>query len=442
MQSAILKQLLLEELHWQDVEAEVRAVNNTFASLIHKLKPSKNCTVFKAIYPYGAKIFHDGLFNLPLANGTTIPITSHLVPSNIKTKLAYNPLPVSLILKNNCEVYAETQNHFTPFRIYQPGEVFGTWELFEPEQSKLPVCNWDISAGARSVIMLPKIAINYSHNKLRAKYNFNLPPPSTFANQHELFTKLAQHSNFPEKWSSTVLFFSKEWVEQENDFMHLWSLFKYYLLRESWNQAFYLRNQLGISLLWQSLAAEMQKMTSKPRNYIIETVKKLIMIGIGTDPAFAPAHNSSSLPIKGLQSIYINDYKIEQLPTIMEPRYLYNIKDSLPVYYSLQCPTLLQYPSKYDTSRSAMQDLETIKQLIDLLKEKLKKDNLRESALIEHLQFDYFHTENDPYRVMHLSDDLPKTDSRFIFSSLPNKKLEFANNASFVRGCIKISILN
>ena len=112
----------------------------------------------------------------------------------------------------------------------------------------------------------------------------------------------------------------------------------------------------------------------------------------------------------------------------------------LSVYYSLQHPILLHYPPEYDNSRSAMQDLETIKHLIDALLEKLKKEKPKEYSLIKHLHFDYYHTEKDCFRVMHLASELPKDDARFLFNATINKNLKFANTASFLRGCIKISI--
>ncbi|MCL5260156.1 MAG: hypothetical protein M1561_00515 [Gammaproteobacteria bacterium] len=434
------EKLLLEELSWHAVEAEIGAVNSRFAELIRKLNPPKSLTVFKARYPYGAKILEDGVFNLPLLHGGTISIDSPKIPAEIKKRLSYNPLPISLVLKNTCEVYAKSDNHCMPIRICKPGETFGTWEIFDSKPFKLAISGWDISSGARSVLMLPKTAIFSAHNKLRTKYEFNLPPPKSLIDQHNIFTKLAQHHLFPEEWENIVLFFPKEWLEQEKGFSSIWKFFNYYLLKEAWHQTLFLRNHIGISLIWRALAAEMEKMTAKPRNYIVETIKKLIMIGLGTDPAFAPATNSLSVPINGLQKVYMEDYKIGYLPTIMEASYL-NANNNLPVYYSLQYPTLLQYPSIYDNSRSAMQDCEIIKQLIDALQEKLKKDNPREYELTKHLQFDYYHTEKDSFRVMNLPNNLVQKDARFCYSSLKNNQLEFAYNASFLRGCIKLSLI-
>ena len=58
----------LEELRWHDVLDEINSVNKEFAEMLRTLQPSKQLTLFKVTYPYGADILKDGVFNLPLKN--------------------------------------------------------------------------------------------------------------------------------------------------------------------------------------------------------------------------------------------------------------------------------------------------------------------------------------------------------------------------------------
>jgi hypothetical protein len=165
-----------------------------------------------------------------------------------------------------------------------------------------------------------------------------------------------------------------------------------------------------------------------------------LLIGLGGYPSFAPAINSATLPLQGLQQAYIEDYKLETyIPTIMESQHLKHSKESKPLYYSLQCPTLMEYSFALTRSKSAMQDLEEIKQLMDILLNKLKAEKSHPFDVIEHLKFDYYHTEKSCSREILPSSALAKEDPRFNYSTKPNTNLVFANKASFARGCIKIT---
>lgn len=435
----------LEEISWDKIAGEVSVANQEFAEMLNGFTTTQKLSVFKASYPYGAKILEKSIFNLPLKNGKTVPITSHLVPEALRQRLSYNIMPVCLILEKKCEVYSDFDSHFTSFQVLSVGETTGAWEINEEAMFRINSRNYrccDITAGTRTAIMFPKITVNTQHNKLRSKYHFRLPPPTYFFYHYDVFKKIAQHPNFTEKWQCVVLFFPKEWLEKSTD-LNLWNAINYYLLRDAWRQSIKWRINHSISLMWQFMEPEILKMKNEPRHYIVDTVKRLLLIGLGGYPAFAPATTSTALPLQGLQQAYIEDYKLDgYIPTIMESQHIKYGKENEPLYYSLQCPTLIEYSFALTRSKSAMQDLEEIKQLMDILLNKLKIEKSYPFDVIEHLKFDYYHTDKSCANEIRLSNALVEEDPRFNYLAIPNSNLVFASKASFARGCIKITYTN
>ena len=56
-----------------------------------------------------------------------------------------------------------------------------------------------------------------------------------------------------------------------------------------------------------------------PRHYLVNTVKHLISIGVGTTLGFSPACDSQNAPVSGLAKVYEKDYGIKYIPTIFFP---------------------------------------------------------------------------------------------------------------------------
>ena len=427
----------IEEVAWLDVKDSVAMVNPELADIIECLHPdkSKKLTLFRARYPFGAKITDHGLLHLPNEYGNIVPINDTTIPEKTQEKLSYNPVPLALVTKNNAEVFTISEHRFVPFKLFSPGEFFGTWELLDPTAFKQQAYSWNFSAGARSIFMLPKISEAYSYSKLRSKYSVTPSTPKYLADHHEIFTTIANHPDFPNAWHNEIIFFPKEWLKQISCLTNnAWAAFYFFILKVAWMQSLNWRNQLNTELIWQSLADEMSNRNMHPRHYLINTVKHLITIGMGTAPAFVPATNSCSAPIAGLQNVYEHDYGLKYTPTIMIPNHLETTSKKLPVYYSLQTPTLLTYTPNTSHIRSTMKDIQDIKYLMDALLYKLKKDNKPPYQLVKNIVFDYFHTELDKHSSVRLTENIPKEDDRFIKTAKP-----FSVSASFLRGCVRIS---
>ena len=205
-----------EELKWEDLREEVAKLTPVLANIIDDLHSKqlkdKDYTLFKVRYPFGSKISDSGTLHIPNQYGRVVSISDKSIPDEIRNKLSYNPVPLSFVLKNTSEVFTLADNRFIPFKIFTPGEFFGTWELIDPTPFKKQAYNWSFTAGARSIFMLPKISESYSHQKLRSKYGVSLSPPKFLADHYEIFTKIATHPEFVDEWYNEIIFFPQKWL--------------------------------------------------------------------------------------------------------------------------------------------------------------------------------------------------------------------------------------
>lgn len=393
----------LEAVSWDDIANKVNMVNPRLFEIIDRIMPNKKLFFIKATYPFGILNF-----------------------STDAEAIDYNSTPIALVLKNNLEAFIEAENRFVPYRIFRPGDTFAPFDI---ETSAL-----SFAAGARSLFLLPKVSDSFCHNRLQVKYKVSPITPKSLPEQHAVFTALAQHKNFVESWSNEVLFFSNKWMLEEQ--------FVNFLLQDDKEQSLNWQQQLQIELLWQAFAEELDSKNIKPRQYLVDTVRQLIAIGMGRAPAFAPASDSSFLPLVGLQKIYIGDYGLKNhVPTFMEPRYVNDSVHDGAVYYSFQYPSLLAYAPGFKNIRSVLQDVENVEFLMRTLYNKLKREKPNLYTLIADINFEYFHPDADSSSNISSTENLDKQDLALtkMYSGDKRKDLKFAANASFLRGCVRIT---
>ena len=186
------------------------------------------------------------------------------------------------------------------------------------------------------------------------------------------------------------------------------------------------------------MAAESQGLYYSLSPYVVNIIKHVLLIAIGVAPGYAPAVDESYAPVKLLQKAYINFYGLEVIPTIMQPSF-YSRTEQLPVYYSLQKLECSMYSSTY-TRRSALQELLIIKNVIYAVMDSISSSENISLYNLNDIEFSFFHTSAqtnaDIKNISQLIDD----DVRFS-TLLYNTTLDFkvADNASFFRGCIRIS---
>ena len=208
-----------EETTWQQVKKEVSEANPKLAKIIEELKPSSQHTFIKAYYPFGANIRQDSKLNLPLANGDTLPFNHPKIPKAIQQKLCYNSSPLGLILNNSVEVYVQTpEKRSVPFKLFKAGTIFGMWEIMEtPKIAARSLWEWNISSGAKTIFMLPKISDVTGHTKLRNQLHITSFAPNTIYDHHKIFMEIAKSQYLKDPWNTEILFFTENWIKsQEN----------------------------------------------------------------------------------------------------------------------------------------------------------------------------------------------------------------------------------
>ena len=302
---------------------------------------------------------------MPKKNGVLVSKDHADIPVEIKQLLDYSPIPLFMILEKSCEVFVQASNRVIPLISFFPGELLGLFESldFLTNTPSSPI--WSVSAGARSLFMLPKIAETQGINKLRKFYKLPTTLPlKEFEDQWEMFKHLSRQENFEESWTCEVVFFPKAWLK--NHANTPWSVFHKYITMRCWRQIQYTLGHIESSIIWQSFSEAIENRNLSPRPYLVDTIKHLFAIVMGKYAAFIPADNTQLIaPTQKLQDIFINTYGIKDYyPTFMYPHHLESSPEK-PIYYSLSLPTLLDGNPEKNKISKIMKDLREIKLLID-----------------------------------------------------------------------------
>jgi hypothetical protein len=436
----------LKELTWRDVRNDLKLVNPTLAKIIDQLDPSPEYKLFKASFPFGKKIIQDGKFLVPINGQLSIPLGDKLVNAHINQQLGYNmnTNPVSVILKNSAEIFMELERERTIplfYGLIPPGKIVSTWRVLNPKCSNAPAFLWHMTAGARSIFMLPKIAQASGFRKLRKAFNLRVEPPASLFEHWNIFREIANHSSLDEKekWEVEILYFGKKWFESLDD--KAWVFFHRYLLDEAWKSSEFWRNQF----IWDMTFSFIQKKRiTKINPYVADTVYHLISVGAGELPAFSAAIDDLSAPIKLLQKIFLEVYKLEEYaPIIMLPSFLSFNKETHPVYYSLQYPNTMKFAPRLRKEVSKMSELHEIERTMNTYLEELRANemNLTGTPLhdsIQQVQFDYFHTNPENYEHIKCARKILEEDCLFKSVIQKYNGRHFPYNSAFLRGCVRI----
>lgn len=434
----------MEELTWEQVRNDVIKVNPEFAAVVDKLSPGKEYTVFKATYPYGSEILKKGDLYLPNSSGELVSLKDHSISQHVKDSLDYNleSNPVTLVLKNSVELFLSLEDRTIPFYgLISPGKLFGLWRILSLHVTQQPKFIWDLTAGARSLFMLPKISEANRHNKLKKIFHLNSDTPKTFLDHWAVFKEIANHPDFSEPWFTEVLFFSKNWFQHFNN--ETWLSLNHNLLRLAWEGSELWRNQF----VWDLIFSLIQKRKNiKPNPYAVSTVKHLIAIGVGSLPGFAAAIDNLAAPINGLQKVYTDIYNLKNYaPIIMQPKMFSMYDDnSTPVYYSLQFPSSMEFSPKTRDRSSVITDLYEIRSLFSKYLLGIKDDQLNIQGtlfadLLTNISFDFFHSEGERYFGIKSNNNIQTADPSFNYVMSNFKKEKFPVNNGFMRGVIRIA---
>lgn len=429
-------------LNWQAARHLVQDKQPKLANIIDQINPGSEYKLYQVNYDYGNEILKDGLLQLPNEHGKLSLITDHeSFPQQLYADLSYNQCsnPVTLTLSNSIELFINLENRIVPYVVIPQGTLFGLWRLLDPAISHCPptFC-WGMTAGARSLFMLPKISDTLSHKKIQSQLNINIDKPASLFDHGKLFKAINQQQSQQEPWQCQLLLFSKAWFEKLND--PAWQAFKMYLLEQAWQSSQFWRNHYILPLSLTRFQTNQQR---KPQPFIDDMINHLIAIAVGGLPGFAPAINDQDAPIELIKQTYKDIYQLKHYPPIiMTPtRFQLYSTESRPCYFSLQYPTALEMAPRTTSRLSAINDLEQIQTaLYDYISDiKQGRYSLSQTPFEDqanHVNYDFFHNQSTQHALIKHSS-LAFEQDPYLKSQISSTK-QAPIDASFFRGCIRI----
>lgn len=427
-----------EKLAWEKARTSVAAVNPELARLIDVISPDHSFPLFKVSYPYGSKIIKSGVLQLPNKKGTFVSLHDLGISEQIKTHLGYNfgTNPVSLLLNKTVEIFFILGNKTIPlYGLIPPGEIFSTWKVLSIADSHSPAFLWDMTAGARSIFMLPKISENGGHTRIRKHYNVKSTKPAALLEQWFTFREIANSPHFKTSWQTEILFFGKKWFDRLLD--KRFSAFRLYLYEKAWESSNYFRHQFIWNLIF-SLIQERRHLKFDP--YIANTVEHLLGIGLGVMPGFKLATNDIAAPIKKIMQAYREIYRLQKYEPLMFHPHRLCLKQQETVYYSLEYPTTTRFSPRSTSMANKLNDLIYIKIVLEKYLSELVNGGLNIhhtplSKLPERVIYDYFHNKNNKEKIK-LCEAVYRQDKTIRKVTRLDR---FAVNSPFLQGCISIT---
>lgn len=434
-----------EEVKWEDIRTSISTNNKTLCDIIDNLNLTKKHSLIRARYPYGANIFSNGILHLADSSGVIAPISSSTISHSIKENFTYRSVPIGVITHNAAETYYMMDNRIITLNLFKPGYIIGLWEFLDPPTSYM-VNIWSISAGARTIFMVPKITDAESHAILQKEYNVPRKLSKDLLDHWQIFKSIANNAKSENEWYFELVFFSKAWGESIKKKEKGWEKLEIFFLENGWSQSSYWKNKMTYDLIWEKYINELTQNIVKPNAYDVYSVKHLWLIATGVLAGLKPADSDLTAPIQTLQDVFVTRYGLKlYVPTIMAPNhFIYQEKGSY-AYYSLQFPTLLESSPKSKNYPSLLANLKEVK----LINEKFIEDALNGNLGIENsliydavkkVKMDYFHSEADGHDGIRNSEAMVQEDKTLLHYLNKTEKMKFSDKSRFVKGCIRISV--
>ncbi|MED7818895.1 MULTISPECIES: hypothetical protein [unclassified Francisella] len=359
-------------------------------------------------------------------------ILDKVIYSDYLKDLNYNQSsnPAGIIIKGALELFYEHKDRIIPYTIAKKGDLFGSWLLLDNiDNSFQPIFNWSLSAGARSVYMLPKISRNRNHDRLCKQLNISINKPTDLKEHWHIFKEIAYAKN--SSWEYQVLYFPKEIIYFINS--TAWKYFKSQLISIMWNNSSYMRNLV----FWNSIYSIITSLIKDITFQDISTIKHLIGISIGENLGFCPATDNILIPLNDITEAYSNNYNLKELGyevDILVPtkENLINTNSNNQIYYSLQYQTNIEYLDHNTGYQSHTKYMEHLSKMIDKVTAILPKISNSEYSPIERvlktIEFSFSNLN---------SNDLILKDKRF---NMTKDNFPIGNN--FLRNSIIIHKAN
>jgi len=196
-----------KEYTWDTIRDKFITLYPEFSSIIDKLSPNDNYKLYAATYPYGALILDQGRFQLINEQGELVPLSDNSIDKSIQQSLGYTgTMPMGLVTENSIETFFYGLDGRTiPSSFYTPGDMISLWRVLEGECSYQEGSLWSISAGSRTICMLPKLSDKTQYQRLKRKFQLKQDIPRTLNEHWSLFKSISAHENFPQQWKTEII---------------------------------------------------------------------------------------------------------------------------------------------------------------------------------------------------------------------------------------------
>lgn len=405
----------VEVVSWKELSEQVSLINPTLAGVIDDIPQSSDLKLVKICYCYGDDI---------IKNGIASWLDDDRLPTRISQLFYRDTIPTGLILTKGAEVFVEINNRVSPLRVLNAGDSIGLWEACKLSSDPAIKHHLTVTAGARTVFSLAKIADRRCHARLENQLGIKTSVPASSFQQHSVFRDIANVSSTQVSWRCDVVFFTRQWMEPKTAFS---KLHQYWLKQALECSLTDCSRIIKRELLWIMWTEKISKQSWLPKRTVASTLRHLITIGENRYPGFCVAQSDTLLPLSLLQHVYLNTYKLASPFVIMQPQMLSTSK--VPIYYSLSLPTRLESPTilKNKTRVTVMNELIELKKLIDLFQE--QQDQMD-------YQYHFFHKSAHLHHEISGADVLLAADPQFMGSH--PEQLALLRDSFFFKGCIQI----
>lgn len=438
-------ELAIETLTWKQARDHVHRLNPILAKIIDDINPDDSFRLYKTRYPYGTEILVNGRFRLPTTTGELVEV-SKISEQPLSDDISYNgnTHPLLLVLNNTMELFLNMEDRVIPYSLVGPGDTLGIWNVvsnpYQKKQNTLAIDIWDMTAGARSIFLLPKVAEASGFHNVQKEYHVTLDAPRALKDHWQVFKEIATSPNFNGDWKVELLMFSKKWIDKLHD--AAWIQFKSFLLDRAWQGGEFFRDKFTWDLTFTRIQT---KRKIKPCPNVVDRLHHALAVSVGALPAFRPLIDDSVAPVKKLQQIFEETYKLRYAPVIIGPTNYSVFEHDSSVYLPFNYETAIQLSpqsNQRDSILTVMYNMNSLheKYHYEIMHSDLKISDTVLYRLMKSVKFTYCHHDATHYPNMKSAQEIVSADSTFQQAVIGCKQQEMPKNAPFLNGCIQISV--
>ena len=440
---------MIEQITWKEARPLLEKGDPELLQIFDELSPGKGLPFIKVRYPFGSNIKDGDTIKLPNGLGDTEPLDGPNIDAKWAEQLGYSAVPLGMLVHNSIELFRPLEDSIFSLFIVRPnnglqigvGEHFGSKNVFS------------VSAGARSLYMVPRISNQQAHRKLQRQYGIDLPAPKHVMDHCALFKQIYEASKPDCPWYCEVVFLARPWIEQLKDSGKDWLRLKSYIQSRALMLGMLGQRKVVLEMLWQEASEVLTAKGLKPSPYVVDTLKHLLMVGVCGICGSRPYEGGDTLgPLGEIQRVYTDDYNLQgQLPTIMTPYSLMpRLGQPKPVYYSMQSPGMITSTPNIKVTRSIIDDMRELIDIAQIVLDQKYKDlsifngetMVDINDRLKAINIEYFHEETYAYgKTIRPLQEMISSDPDwgYISPEAQSPCDDFAYNGAFVRGCIKLS---